>query len=248
MLREVSSVKGYAILGVDGYLGTISDLLFDDTTWKLRWLVVNTRHWFPSREVLLPVSAWGCPDPARRQFTVKLTMQQIKDSPGADSDRPVSRQTGVDLYGQRGQETSLADNHCEDGVPGSCTVSALRSSCAARAISKQADPHLRSVEAVLGHRVNAIDEVIGHIDELLVDATDWSIRYFKVDTRDWRRGNRVLIPPRSIRAIDWREKRVYLHVSRQKIESSPPYGSPTIATEPNTEVAPVHWGIKWIKA
>ncbi len=225
LLQEVSCVKGYAVLGVDGHLGTVVDLLFDDTTWKLRWLVANTRQWFPSHEVLLPVSVWGHPDSARRQFTVKLTMQQIQDSLGADRARPVSQQQEVDL-----------------GAGPADTFGAIDAS------TESPDPHLRSMEAVLGHRVNAVDEVIGHVDELLVEDADWSIRYLKVDTRDWRRDSRVLIPPRSIRAIDWQERLVHLHVDRQKIASTPPYGPvPTIAKS-DAGVLPVHWGIKWIKA
>ena len=39
MLLPGSALKGYAIEASDGRVGTVSDFLFDDTTWKLRWLV-----------------------------------------------------------------------------------------------------------------------------------------------------------------------------------------------------------------
>ncbi len=40
MLRNASAIKGYAIAANDGRLGTVSDFLFDDTSWLIRWLVV----------------------------------------------------------------------------------------------------------------------------------------------------------------------------------------------------------------
>jgi hypothetical protein len=57
MLWHTSTMMGCAMRGSDGEVGAVSDLLFDDTTWRLRWIVVNTRHWFPSHEVLLPAAA-----------------------------------------------------------------------------------------------------------------------------------------------------------------------------------------------
>jgi hypothetical protein len=39
----------------------------------------------------------GQPDPALREFPVKLTMQQVKESPDVDTDQPVSRQIQTPL-------------------------------------------------------------------------------------------------------------------------------------------------------
>jgi hypothetical protein len=93
-----SVIHGYAIEASDGRLGTVSDFLFEDTSWMIRWLVVDTGHWLSGRKVLLPPSALEQPDAGRRQFPVKLTMQQVKDSPDVDTDRPVSRQLESNIY------------------------------------------------------------------------------------------------------------------------------------------------------
>jgi hypothetical protein len=58
MLRHESEIDGYAIHASDGLIGTVSDFLFDDATWLVRWLVVDTGNWLPGRRVLLPPSAW----------------------------------------------------------------------------------------------------------------------------------------------------------------------------------------------
>ena len=63
--------------------------------------------------------------------------------------------------------------------------------------------HLRSVVEVTGYRVHAVDGEIGHIENLMIDDANWSIRYLIVDTRNWWFGKRVLISPHAVKAIDW---------------------------------------------
>lgn len=38
MLRNASVLNGYAIAASDGRLGTVSDFLFDDAGWMVRWV------------------------------------------------------------------------------------------------------------------------------------------------------------------------------------------------------------------
>jgi hypothetical protein len=102
MLWDASAINGYAIEASDGRLGTVSDLLFEDVGWVVRWLVVDTGYWLPGRKVLLPLSALGHPDRALRNFPIKLTMQQAKDSPDVDTDQPVSRQIKAHVYDYSG--------------------------------------------------------------------------------------------------------------------------------------------------
>jgi hypothetical protein len=74
MLLVGSALKGYAIAASDGQIGTVSDFLFDDRTWKVRWLVVDTGTWLSGRMVLIHPSAIGQADYERRQLPVALTM------------------------------------------------------------------------------------------------------------------------------------------------------------------------------
>jgi PRC-barrel domain len=91
MLWNASAITGYAIAASDGQIGTVSDLLFDDTNWSVRWLVVDTGHWLSGRKVLLPPSVVGQVDPNQKEFSVKLTMQQVKDSPPYDPSIAIDR-------------------------------------------------------------------------------------------------------------------------------------------------------------
>ena len=227
MLWTSSTVKGYAVSGIDGHLGTVADLLFDDTNWKMRWLVVSTGHWLPDQEVLLPVAALGYPDPARQQFAVTLTMQQIRDCPHVDGDLPVSQQAGV----------------CS---PLDQKVARPRTNFAILSASKPNDPHLRSMEAVVGHRVHAIDGLVGHVDDFLIDEVDWTVRFIKVDTRNWGPTRRLLLPPALVRKIDWPSRAVHLDVVRQQIENRSPNDAVARADAENAALLLACGEIRWV--
>jgi hypothetical protein len=98
MLWNASAIKGYAIAASDGQLGTVSDFLFDDASWLIRWLVVDTGNWLSGRKVLLPPMVLGHPHPTEHEFPVRLTRQQVKDSPDINADQPVSRQMETHVY------------------------------------------------------------------------------------------------------------------------------------------------------
>src|SRR5580698_6791104 len=102
MLWNASAINGYAIAASDGQIGTVSDFLFDDISWLVRWLVVDTGDWLSGRKVLLPPSVLGHVDSTGEKFSVTLTMQQVKDSPEIDTDRPVSRQMETRVYDHYG--------------------------------------------------------------------------------------------------------------------------------------------------
>jgi hypothetical protein len=240
MLRNASAINGDAIAASDGRLGTVSDFLFDDASWLVRWLVVDTGNWLSGRKVLLPPSVLGHPDPKTKEFPVRLTMQQVKDSPDIDTERPVSRQIEANIYDYYGWRPYwgeywargygyLGGYGFDDGamealpLPGSMR----RAEDIATAQHSDDDPHLRSVAAVAAYNIHASDGEIGHVEDFLLEDSDWSIHYLVVDTKNWWHGKKVLISPRLVREIDWTDSLVNLNVDRQRVKNSPAYTAST---------------------
>ena len=235
MLRNASAIKGYPIAASDGRLGTVSDFLFDDASWLVRWLVVDTGKWLSGRKVLLPPSVLGHLDPNGNEFSVRLTMQQVRDSPDIDTERPVSRHIESDIYDYYGWSPywgtgtgyvgfSFGGGHDLGGgamAPLPYPRSRRRTEDIVAAQRSDDDPHLRSIEAVTGYHIHASDGEIGHVEDFLVEDTDWSIHNLVIDTKNWWPGKKVLISPRSIREIDWMNMLVKLNVDREKVKDSP---------------------------
>ena len=52
-LQAATAVIGYAVRAEDGEIGHVKDLLVDDRAWAVRYLVVDTGHWWAGKTVLV---------------------------------------------------------------------------------------------------------------------------------------------------------------------------------------------------
>src|SRR5690606_36749289 len=73
MLWRTSRLTDYRIEATDGSIGRVADLLFEDDSWVVRWLAVDTGGWLTGRQVLLPASGLGPPDGDAGRIPVALT-------------------------------------------------------------------------------------------------------------------------------------------------------------------------------
>ena len=169
-----------------------------------------------------------------------MTKQQVKDSPEINTDRPVSRQMETDVYDYYGWHPYWGNGFMMGGYGygygywGSAMAvspyeeSRRREEHLAETRRRDEDPHLRSINAITGYYIHARDGEVGHVEDLLVDDTDWSIHYLVVDTKNWWPGKKVLISPAFAREIDWSDKLVHLDIDRQKVKDSPGYDASTV--------------------
>jgi PRC-barrel domain len=236
MLRVTSVLKGIEIEAKDGRLGSVADFLFDDSTWKIRWLVADTGNWLPDRKVLLHPSAITLLDKEGDLLTCDLTRAQIEASPGIANDEPVSVQMqhhlynyygwspmwGASMFGGGAIAMPLSSPPYFGGI-GQATASAMEEEMAAREAGRQGDPHLRSIAEVTGYGIVASDGTIGHVEDFLLDDSAWDIRYVIVDTKNWWPGKHVLISPFAVREIRFESRVVQLDVTREKVKASPPW-------------------------
>src|SRR5688572_23168580 len=102
LLRPFTALRNFTIGATDGDIGTVDDVYFDDLTWTVRYLVVDTGTWLSGRKILLsPASLRGFDGPGMRVRT-ELTRRQVEESPSVDTQKPVSRQHETDLVAHYG--------------------------------------------------------------------------------------------------------------------------------------------------
>ncbi len=218
MLRSVISLRGFSIAARDGEIGELHTFLFDDISWAIRYLVVETGGWLRGRKVLIAASVLERPDWHAQSFPVELTKQQIRDSPDIDENTPISRQREAELHKYYnwvpywgtgyGAAVFMASSQDEQESPEEAAKGASG---------------LRSTREVAGYRIHATDGQIGHVEDFIISDEDWVIRYLVVDTRHWLPGRSVLVSTEWVRNISWERREVWVDVSRQMIEDSPPY-------------------------
>ncbi len=220
MLRSTKALSGYRILARDGDIGKAQEFLFDDSTWTIRYLVVDTGHRLPGRKVLISTVALGNPDWESHELSVDLTMEQVTNSPGIDTDIPVSRQYQLDLHAYYGWPDYWTYGGFYNVAPPQPPFGGEEEETYRE---ESDDPHLRSTGEVFGYHIQAIDGEIGHVEDFIADDRSWIIRYMQVDTRNWLPGKKVLISPRWISDISWTEQLVYVDLSRDAVKHSPEY-------------------------
>jgi sporulation protein YlmC with PRC-barrel domain len=231
MLRKVQDLRGYAIRATDGSIGKVDDFYFDDEDWGIRYLVVDTGSWLSDRKVLISPIALGHAGWMGRQLPVALTRAQVERSPNIDTRKPVSRQHEAEYFRYYGYPYYWggAGLWGMGAYPGSLTTAGrieeeLKAQ-QSQSSSTSNDCHLRSCNAVTGHRIEATDGHIGHVEDLLVDDSTWAIRYLIVNTGSWLGGRRVLVAPKWIKDVSWPEARVSVGLTRQAVSDLPPYES-----------------------
>ncbi len=98
-LRSSSHVTGYEIAASDDSIGEVQDFIFDDESWAIRYLVVDTSNWWPlKREVLIGMHWADRIDWATRKMHVNLTREQVKSSPEYEDVSSIHREYEVRLH------------------------------------------------------------------------------------------------------------------------------------------------------
>jgi len=248
MKRSINSLIGYTISATDGELGKVNEFFFDDFSWSIRYLVVDTGTWLTDRKVLIPHAALGTTDWKLRIFHVNLTMDQIRKSPDIDTEKTVSRQKEIELHDYYGLPVYWGNDFYTTPIGmmpfvpiGLIPVAPNNDDKILEADKKSGqqshgDPHLRSTKNVKGYHISADDGEIGHVEDYIVDDEKWKLCYLVVNTHNWIPGKKVLILLRWIKLINWDESMVFVNLSRESIKNSPEFdASLPISNEYETE-------------
>jgi len=223
MQHSISSMIGYAIRATDGDLGKVDEFYFDDETWTIRYVVVETGNWLSGRKVLISPVAFGKTELESRTISVNLTCVQVSSSPDIDTEKPIYRQHEAELheyyqwpwrggYGGAFGTTPLPLSGGEVFVEQEASTSGRRD-----------DPHLRSTRQVTGYHIHATDGEIGHVEDFIVNDENWAIRFLVVDTRNWLPGKKVLLSPQWIKRVEWADSSVYFDLTRESVRNSPEF-------------------------
>jgi len=223
MLWKTSDLNGLTISASDGEIGSVSDILFDDRSWAIQWLVVDTGRWFPATKVVRLPTAYKLFEAKRKSLSTSLTLAQFEQAPVLNTYPPVSRQkrqASMSSYEFQAYrlvpfgmppvtpvvadlaETALAQNHTHYGT------------------ETFGDPHLRSAHEVVGYHLNADDGEIGKVDDFLADTGDWHIRFIVVETGSWWNGQKVFLKSEHAASIHWAAGKLAVKLTREEVKAA----------------------------
>ena len=141
---------------------------------------------------------------------VNLTRQQIENSPAIESHKPVSLQyqaywDGVETWGVGGFPEAPPPQQL---MPG-----------------KQAsdDLHLQSTQALSGYPIQTSEGAIGHVIDFIIDDRVWGNSHLVVETGHWCSHKEIVISPKHIDRISYKESKVFVNVTKEAILEAPQY-------------------------
>ncbi|MBU0714196.1 MAG: PRC-barrel domain containing protein [Verrucomicrobia bacterium] len=224
MNRSLSDLVNCVVRASDGDIGLVQQFYFNDYSWTIRYMVMNTVIWRPGRQVLISPVALNKPEWKARVFPVNLTKLQVQHSPNIDTAQPVSRQHEVELFKYYGWPVYWGSNpYVGIGYPVPTNLPSIAEEKKGLPEKSEDDPHLRSTDQVAGYHVQATDGEIGHVQDYIVDDETWTICYIVVNTRNWWPGKKVLVSPRWIERVSWEESKLFVDLSRESVRNSPEY-------------------------
>lgn len=227
MLRPARRLEEFTIGARDGDIGRVKDLHFDDQSWTVRALVVDTGTWLTGRQVIVSPAAVRDIDQDGGRLRTDLDRAKVEGSPGLEASRPVSRQHEVELYGYYGwpyywmgpDRWGAAATPWETGSP-----------APPRPVSRPSgvrdpggDPALRSTGEVRGYAIQARGGALGHVEDFLVEDASWAIRYLVVDPRSWWPGPHVIVSTEWITGVSWPDGHVAVDLTRDQVRDAPRY-------------------------
>ena len=98
-LRSTHDVSGHDIQATDGAIGHVADFVIDDEAWAIRYLIIDTRNWWPGKKVLVSPRwiervSWD-----QRKVFVNVLRETIKQSPEYTEESLLTRDYETRLHG-----------------------------------------------------------------------------------------------------------------------------------------------------
>ena len=234
MKRNLDNFIGCTIGGTDGKIGKVKEFYFDDASWTIRYIIVETGSWLEGRKVLLSPQSIVNTDWKEKILNVDLTMEQVKNSPDIDTDQPVFRQQERDLYSYYPWGGSYWGGIREMDVPDSQTndLSIQQENELYMANNVQDNPNLRSTAKVTSYSIKAADGVIGDVEDLIINDKNWQIDFMVIDTGKWFSGKKVLIMPKKmIVKVNWEASSIMVNTTKDVVKRSPKYESTQVLND-----------------
>jgi hypothetical protein len=241
MLYRADAIMNQKVEATDGVVGIVKDLYFDDISWTLRYLVVDTGGWLTGRDVLIGSESLVTFDHDRGAVVTRLSQMQIEHSPAAEQGQPISRLNEIQLsqyYGWSPYWTAPPglfpwsktysfprDSSAPNGGPASPQFEAEFEK------QSQGEPNLRSFADLKNYGLHASDGDIGQVEDLFIEPDSWRITHLVADTRLWWPGGLVVIDRALIDKINWPERQIIVAMTRDQVKNSPAYDKHRLMNE-----------------
>ena len=250
MVFRFKNLQKHPVYALDGEIGPIKDILFDDRTWSVRYISPDTNKWLPGKKVVLSPESFIIEREADRSKAVKinLTKKKIEEAPLLDDHLPVSRQYETLLSEHFSWEpywiTPLPIGLTPYPPVGSVVPPNLGGMHRAEweelqmIRDAQFDGHLRSLTEITGYKIGTEDDqTFGEVTDVIVNQTDWLVVDLVMNSRKWMPGGKEFVcSPFFVKSVDDVKKVIHIAQTKEAILRSPDFDFATYGETYRTEL------------
>jgi hypothetical protein len=233
MKLTFSQLADLAIHAIDGELGRVRDVYVDGVSWKVRYIVVDTRRFVGGRRVLLSPQSVSGLNPGRRELQVDLRLAQVEAAPTLTEHVPMTRAHLSDLdshygwseYWITGGPINFSFPTVNYGPIGeSIDIPEDVRHMIEERLQRDDDGALVSFRDLCSYRIETVDDgSAGSIEDAIINYRDWTMPYLVIDTGHWISGRKVIVPASLVEAIDTGAEALTLHTSAESMVASPKF-------------------------
>jgi sporulation protein YlmC with PRC-barrel domain len=250
MLRSGNDLLNYMVFGIDGYLGPVRDIYFDDSEWVLRYLVIEMSEPATSSHYLIsPLSIknirWE-----KKEIYVNIYYDKIVNSPEIDINLPISKQNEIALrryyewpiyWGQSEffdtpplpgfNKPSIPFDESSERFPDDEEYGHMREEPSDEELMESEfgrseedvvySNNLRSYAEITGYRIETVDADNSFIADLIYNDSDWVINYLILDVGNTYSKEFILLTIKWISEIDWSKSRIKVTLNQECLDKAP---------------------------
>jgi hypothetical protein len=97
-LRSTQEVSGYHVHATDSEIGHIEDFIIDEETWAIRYLIIDTRNWWPGKKVLISPQWIDWIDWMEAEVYINFPSEAVKQSPEYTDESLLTRDYETELH------------------------------------------------------------------------------------------------------------------------------------------------------
>jgi uncharacterized protein YrrD len=224
MKHSMKHLKGYSVETADGMKGRIKDFLFDEDTWAVRYIDADFGGLFKDKRVLLPVEAVADRLWYSNKFPLNITKEKIENSPLPEDKPTVARAYEKKLIEYYGYPFYWSTGNIPPTPAGSYFPVRPLNVPKERIEEKDMDTKLRSFKEVEGYHIRAIDDKLGHVEDIIIDDADWQLVYLIIDTSNWLPwSKKVMLAVNWLEEISYVSQEVKIDLNTDTIKSAPDF-------------------------
>jgi sporulation protein YlmC with PRC-barrel domain len=232
MKLNLNDKLDYTVVTKDNLSGKLTDLLFDDQEWKIRYLDVQFGGTLLENRKLIPVERIAQNDWKKEEITLDFNADKLQNMPLIEQKKTVSREMEIKIlkhlkteeyWGRRFIPSVASTRWSPDTL---FVPRQNKNNRVPNKVVKEDDinTNLRSFNEIIGYEVFAKNGKVGLVTDLLIESKSWEIISIVIKAiTGVGEKQEVIVASNWIEEVSFVEKRISLTLKNNEVLNAPEF-------------------------